>query len=416
MIGKTRWWIRALGATSAIAALGCSPSPEVIPDPTPATPGLGVLATQPLLAGRPECPHDWDLKREQVPDVASTINIPEFNDCQRFIVRDRDGTLHYDSLYAIFAADTLMVLDSIDPGTRIAVAEIYSEGRYDTLGIARNLNCLIIARDSSPAPGTWEARMIPVTSGTQCDTLPDNTGTLLTVHRLLGHFSSEDFPRVARWQWDSANMVQYIGVYCGRAWCAVTNPELTPVFPPATGNRTRAIPGWHDDQLLAYHDANGYLRPSLIHGTIYPDPGLDARTSTAQFAGWTPAAQVTLEPLTGVDPRAIGQYKQTMNFDVTLPGQFNLMLLCYGDIRTTPNPCPMSPADSLRLANTCGGSGLWWAMVVAAGGDRKPLCVMRRPNENVPFRIPGTARWRWVANDERTWKACVQGCCETGPS
>ena len=109
-------------------------------------------------AGRRECPHTWRFDEKYAvasksrPTSSAITNIPEFHDCQRFIVTDRrTGRAVYDSLYAIFASpvlDTLdEVLDSLDaqfgPGVwAFPAAEIYTEGGvYPALGIKTAFSC-----------------------------------------------------------------------------------------------------------------------------------------------------------------------------------------------------------------------------------------------------------------------------------
>ena len=196
-----------LGAVLGIA-LACPP---------PALPPSGATT----MAGRPECPHDLAERYAKADSTLVVLasgelvvpgwqsNVPEFNDCQRFRMRDVTtgqlvssrsvGTLGYDSLFAVFAARNLdsvyaaaeassnrrkgasdengQLVESDRRGKSgtaapiignttsmnwtngIIVGVVLAEGDYPYLGLRRGLNCVLLRR---PAAGSYEARVVPV--------------------------------------------------------------------------------------------------------------------------------------------------------------------------------------------------------------------------------------------------------------
>jgi hypothetical protein len=136
---------------------------------------------------------------------------------------------------------------------------------------------------------------------------------------------------------------------------------------------------------------------------------------------------VALDTLPGHQKPALDQYKNRLNFDPTRPGAgrardetLNVISLCRGALGAcVPTTDPNLTVSNLTDLQACDTEGAWWARVDAArGGAPKYLCATRRGHENMggKYRIPGTARWRWMASDEGVWDRCGQGCCETlGP-
>jgi len=370
---------------------------------------------------RRECPHHWEFKRLPPQPIASPItDIPEFHDCQRFILADNARQLRYDSLYAIFASfrlDTLeAMLDTLDAefgtGRRaMAAAEVYTEGgRYDALGIKTNYSCLYLFR----RPG-WRALMVPVPQpdNPSCDE-PIDPGTLsgreLEVRRTsFPGFHDDDYPPVARWDWDTVNLQQYIGIKCGVAWCEVGNPgfissDSYPDSPakPIEFRRTRVIKGWYDEQWLATA-SGGAPQPTRVKGTIFPDQALGELNSPTSFFSKPAVAHIAL---TGNE----ADYKTKFNLDpasVTGAG-LNTMLLCYGSrFKCLGLWWHLNPWLSPR----CGPGSQWYATIIGTDGSKKNKCVTQRPAPT-GIHVPATSRWRWLATDETTWKRCTEGCCE----
>ncbi len=415
-----QWGILAALSLSGAFGLGCNFDSYT---QTPAS-----MLGSPL-AGRPECPHDWDFKRGQMPLAGQAINVPEFHDCQRFIEYTGDSA-HYQALYAIFATAELNALDTMTTDSVRAAAEIFAEGKYQALGIVAPYSCLYLFRNGPPPDTTWRAIMAPV-AGAQVDcrkrvdpdTMPGKKELDVQVTRVPS-FGGQDYPPVARWDWDRVHKKQYIGIKCGTAWCEVGDIGFTPGpgFSDPGGlsqklRRTRLIKGWYDQQFLATVSAAGKTTPSRIRGTIFPDSGLGDYDTLGVFkrvhpGHWVAVAQVLLEApatLTPEDVAVIKQYKDSLNFDATVAGgTLNTISLCHG----TKSDC--IPLGSVSTVGPCDGDEMWWGQIESTHGptDRMYRCVVRRAHDHLEFRVPGTARWRWLASDEVTWKRCDNGCCE----
>jgi len=381
----------------------------------------------------------------EIPLSGSVTGIIGFHDCQRFIRGQA-----YDSVYAIFAALHIESLPakliaaappvrvaSLDPSViasgitvtavAVAAATIYSYGgTYAPLGIKPGFNCLYFFGQS----GSWRAKMVPMgPDAPSClDPLTDpvaTSGKELVVHAVSEPgFSDADYPPVARWDWDAVHRQQYIGIKCGTAWCEVGDPAG---FTPGAGfadpggpsqlRRNRMIKGWYDQQFLATVSADGKTTPSRIRGTIFPDARLGDDDTNGVFkiahpGNWVPVAQVLLEApatLTPADAAVIKQYKDSLNFDATVAGgRLNTISLCHG----TKSDC--IPPGSVSTVGPCDGDEMWWAQIESTHGptDRMYRCVVRQAHDHLGSPVPGTARWRWLASNEVTWKRCDNGCCE----
>jgi hypothetical protein len=399
-------------------------------------------------AQRRECPKEWtwdtlDVDRNRIGPIGPELsgpgpiqNVPEFHDCQRFLVMDSvTKELHYDSLFAIFATsrpgrlDTLALLDTLSGDSlrdtlvslsglkgdeALPSAEIWADGNdYDTLGIGAGFNCLYLYRQG----GRWAAKMVKFHDTEQdCSRPADTTMSGPDVKPLdvseTGH-GLGTVPKVARWDWDDERQEHLIGIYCGEAWCEVARPGIQgpPSYwdrigkPSLSPGRTRVfgIKGWYDEQYLATLPAAGTrARPTVLVGTIIPDPSLGEISDPAVFdSTWVPAAQVALR----VQGNTPNPYRDKLNLSRTLPtpnARLNLIDLCHG-----------KTCEGLPSANQCSAYNDWWARITRADdGNQMYRCVERCDMQSLNIPIPGTARWRWLANDEKSWMRCAQGCCE----
>ena len=392
-----------------------------------------------------ECPMDGH--HALVPDTlvlaGSLSKVPEFHDCQRFISRK---TQEYESLYAIWVRESLDVVvyptglgggipgnaDSV--GNRLAAGTPYVIGDstftasgepteavgvpvaivwsdklpYPDLGIEPGYNCLYMYD-----PPAWKAKMVPV--GDQKDCSPDVnvnptqvTGTNLAVRRsMVAGLNNGDYPPVARWDADSAGRY-FIGIKCLAAWCEVGNEILK--SPGYSGDRTRTVPGWYDEQYLAVSTTIHPHWPSRILGTMFPDPLLDGYMRTGFPVGtfvtvaWTALSQ---GPGKGPpDPTHLGVYKTKFNFDpAPVTGAMNRIELCRGPRDTcipagiaNPPTCPAAASDTL-----------WARISSGATGAVAYRCVTYTDHG---VDMPGVVRWRWLANDEKGWVPCPSGCCQ----
>lgn len=378
-----------------------------------------------------ECPHTWSFGGEdsrfsaiqpnQLSVPGRQTNVPEFNDCQRFLFSNPPSALRYGPRFAIFAsfrldslAQNLSVLDSGPGGSPIfglAAAEVFADGRYDTLGIGPGFSCLIVSRRGN----LFEARMLwvgPVevdcTGRIALDTLDAAKTKDLLVRPYQGvGYQDHDYPPVARWDWDETTKTQYIGIKCGAAWCEIgpkgfqTSPTYASLMGntaslPAVVRRVYEIKGWYDEQYLARSPGPGMPPvPTPLLSTIIPTPNLGDLDLDDFAHHWIEVATVSL-PATSAD------YKSKFNFDASPPTQtLNSMYMCWAKT----SACPGVSSES-----AC-GDGKWWVRIHAAlDNSRRVICTTRYQVEDL--EIPGTVRWRWRPDDEGQWVRCPQGCCE----
>jgi hypothetical protein len=383
-----------------------------------------------------------------VPASEPITDIPEFHDCQRFVV---GGS--YDSLYAIFASFHLEVIDTLlraDSGAAVVqgrsymivpAATIYSHGgKYTPLSIEPGFNCLLFHRRMNS--DQWQATMVPLGGSSDPDCLkhrydPLANGKDLKVKRLADpSFKVKDYPGVARWDWDPRSSQQYIGITCGTAWCEVGNPSgfessaaltfASSSWQPLAGrladpsslasSRVVKVKGWYDEQRLEIV-SSGNQTPGPV-GYVVPNPLLDSINDAGGLAAyrdkWSHVAKVEVR----------GTYPK-WNFTT---GE-NQIFFCYGTTRTCGvsdnlarvsgsstllSNCPADPTDNTLK---------WWARIVSASGGIAYVCVERRDHsaqiqaynsahpEDAGIRVPGAARWRFLPNDAGDWIGCPSGCC-----
>ncbi len=400
-------------------------------------------------------------------------DIVEFHDCQQFIMRTGArheyidlfaifARLHLDSAYVppvhraqpqvirtlpprrrtdrtranppIAAAPPLTAFDPLHDG--IPMAYIFAYRRpYEPLALREGFNCLHFFRrtDATGAPH-WVAKITWVgrDGQAQCaEPLPasqGDVGQLFQVDR-GPTLPSAMLPPVARWDWDSINHRQYIGIRCEDAWC-----EVRPKLPVGGGfhasasiaNGSHSTKGWYDEQILAVPPPSASPTPpaqvSAIKGTIIPDAALgnDAGQdgATSRFNNtWQEVATVRLD-------NAPGDYTTKLNFVRTTgtPAE-NHVGLCFGMTAVSGrNPClplRIGLRKPLREDGTPCSTG--WMSRVGRGltgeGSERYFCVTRRGHDHdtngvlIPH-IPGIVRWRWALDDETMWIRCMQGCCE----
>jgi hypothetical protein len=424
-------------------ALGCNGFPNALPDEQ-LVPGFVV---DPAMRNRPECPDSlgFDLTLS-----GPITNIPEFHDCQRFIVRRTGSTWSYGVMYAIWVrdrldsavfplpsvsgigigisrtqTDSLKSADSLSrlpsgPQTSlnikpvgVPVAVVYSYGaRYHPLSIEAGYNCLYLYH-GTPDPTQWQAKMVPVAHESDCDKTvnPDSVhgGQLQVKATSEPPFGDPDYPGVGRWDRDTTKGHEYAGLRCGPAWCEIgeTGFQSSKGHPStaslAKQRRVVRIKGWYDEQPLATGTSSALQPNLLLMGTIYPDADLDTRHISDFSKMWIPAANVELSANSD-------QYKVKLNFEHgTTAGSSNVISLCYG---AKADCIP----DVWRSKLPCGDAGqqTYWAMIVAAQTkDTVYKCVTFRSHMGVAMR--GTARWRWTNGDETNWIRCPDGCCQVHP-
>lgn len=400
-----------------------------------------------VLDERPECGHD---AADSIPSelIVGTGHVPEFNDCQRFVLRTDTGFV-YGGLFAIYASRTLeQVVDSLGLPLPDSVAEgvadsawqansgrqgsppdrqrgelapyhavsaaalIAAAGAYEPLRIARGLNCLYVGR---LAGEEWFARLVPNVPPDQSDCSAGALGEIygavvLEVKRdtTVEFRQPSDFPPVARWDWDRERSEQYIGIACGTGWCEVGRRGFTPSpllsmegAASVGSQRVRRIKGWYDQQLLAKGNSAATLRPSGVMGTVIPVEDLAQKSDQDFIDDDVEVAHVVLEDV-GNDPKTLKDYQRKYNFH---PASFRKPArILIRDARENGEPNDIWDAEVNR--GWLSWPWPWWM-------DKK---VKRRPVPDefkaIGYKVPGVARWRWLQVDDGVWIRCSEGCCE----
>ena len=238
-----------------------------------------------------------------------------------------------------------------------------------------------------------------------------------------GAFAESYFPPVARWEWDSAHQIQYIGIKCGDSWCSIGPAGFTRAdWVKGTGSlaaRARSeVRGWHDEQALAPAGGSA-TAPTSIRGTVVPTEDLGQLDTPGEFASWHLVARVFLSDNSP-------DYRRKYGFAKAAVGDSgNRLYLCSGKQGDCPGPRPASlagtpsciAADSAQAASSSHSVERWYAKIEPAdGGPPEFHCVTRRDHtplfQSLQKELPGTARWRWVATDETIWVRCMFGCCQ----
>jgi hypothetical protein len=396
---------------------------------------------------RPECPHDWDFtkiqfrdKRERLLKVSTLngpnlsgpqaqTNVPEFNDCQRLVIGTGKAA-RYDSLYAVFAHDslddTLHTKTVLDTGAAFPMVEILSlGGTYPQLELNPGLSCLFVFKENN----NWYGRMMPFGEHEQDCHSPRPRSEVesfpaLSIRRTNLHLKSEDYPAVARWEWDVRFQTQVIGFRCLDEWCEVgkntpeTGPDLTATMGDIAGlpgdSPVLKVKGWYDDQRLSpteRHWWQHWKHPRSVVGTIVPVPGLAQLESPDFDHTWNTIAYVNLSEQSN-------EYDAAASFVPKAGSSVTTISLCmehWAGTTLDSEGCEGITED-LRQAAKCAPEPAaptihWWARTIPAGSSEpRYWCIVRRSvPDGVP--VPGTARWRWMADDETTWGRCGGACC-----
>ena len=322
-------------------------------------------------------------------------------------------------------------------GLAFPMVEILSlGGTYSKLALEPGLNCLFVFRRSNK----WYAGMVAFVSEERDCHSPRQVSALpsyreLSIKRISAldlKVEWQDIPAVARWEWDVRRNTQVIGFKCLDGWCEVgelgyvpdTGPDLTSTMSGIAGLKgspVLKVKGWYDEQRLS-PTKTGWWRPGAgplsVVGTIVPVPGLDQLDSKNFAPTWQLIAYVNLSAPSpdysnkqGFVPMASAASVTTISFCMEDWGGSNPLSTggCPGisiaDRKAAK--CGPEPPTTIQPAKTIH----WWAKTIPAGGaaPRYWCIVRRRAPTGVP--VPGTARWRWMVDDETTWGRCGGACC-----
>jgi len=418
------WTVAAMVAAAVVA--GCHPTRDYQP---PRAWGEDCQQDSVLIVFHRDSSHGPldTVTAADMPWTKRIANLPEFHDCQRFVVDStraaggRPGKLSFGPLVAIWAVDSLEYRFASSPSTpslALPIATVYageSGPGYAPLGISPGFNCLFLWRDGSTPP-KWRAAMVRAPSGPgECGdakTPEDVHGRPLQVEvaPLPGGLEASDIPPVARWDWDSTTNQQYIDIRCGDQSCQVGAAGFKPAPPslpmgmtlaefkalpgmsgqPNEVLRVAAVKGWFDEQQM---DLPG-TPPQLtnIIGRAIPHPRL--HDASYPEDAWTTVGYLVVSD----------DYPGT----IRLHRGVNQLQMCKGG----PKRCG-APAGKTCTPKDQDAADPWWGRVIdPAGAAGEVRCVRRRTHGGEAGVIPAAAaRWNWNELDAKTWVQCGTACC-----
>lgn len=391
-----------------------------------------------------ECPHNWPwsytpgmeaIKKNVEKLTGGRDNVPEYNDCQRFIVGSSNAP-SYGAVFAVFASDSLARKEWSDQAQVSAL--VLADDAYPPLGIkSKGFHCLVMTPTNQPAT-QWKAEMVPAGTDADCtkrktaeavvldvDARPNIPGTSKAI-------PEADLPGVVRWGFSPGpegrvTWVQYVTLPCAKSLCFVGPPgfQARPTFAVLSsmngslnnsGSRRR-VDVWNDVQYLAA-PTSGISGPKpdspLLEGVILPDAKLAERKIDDYDDRWVKVAEVAISG---------SGYLSKLNFAATTGAvsRYNVIYACYYEEDGSGGfgSCGDDPADKAGLAAlTCGATdtypGRWRTKHVNAANPSQVSyhCVEFIPFDDSALTVPGTVRWKWLANDEMTWFRCPAGCCK----
>ncbi len=417
------------------------------------------MAQTPDIVDRPECPHTWDKDvSRQLPIPGPLTNIPEYHDCQRFLIPNKDGGgLKYIEMEAIFVryrADSVFdsaavlivpaqtdtaggrnlwnpILAPATPTTHLAVVgQVLSYGKYAPLGIVDTYSCILLEWDVGVTPAMYHAWMVGVgTQGNRC--IGADPTLLPTTHvrkLFVTPYRARNIPTVSRWDWDSKRREQYIGMTCPNGWCDIHGQKAyhhSPNYATPT-----IVKGMYDEQYLAKYGSSG-LKMDGAFGTIFPDPRLGSRSVQLYNSGrFLPAAYAALslpspKYLTGLNFVAAPPLATPLENlkESAVANALNQVSLCFS---TSSQSCPgeeklkssSHPCAVKTWSNSQGSwTGTWYAQVTRAapsGATASDSTIITCVDfmETGEFQPPPVVRWRWDVKDETIWISCPLGCCK----
>lgn len=418
--GRTGYAWRGLAVVMAVASAACSRIKDEPPKAADAN-------TPAAVHSQTDCNLPGD--RKEIAGLGAIVDVPEYNDCQKLATGDPAEYGPKVGIYVSAGLDTLFRTDmsrsaSGSPTSgNVFVALIHNFGKdyvTQSLTIKSGYSCLRLR----PGPGVYQATIEDVGAAVpNCLKPPTVTPRGISMVRALhvgpAHF--EDYPPVARWEWDPAQLHHYVGIKCGPAWCEVGGRgepdvgvgeappnEAIPGLPssPGMAGRTHLVKGWYDEQALAIPGTSKPLEPR-VRARIYPHQQLEAVTFDLFGKGWVPAAYVYLPEASAPYHDAL-HLSQGLNTIYLCQARSTLQDHCAGAAAGTFGKCAPSDADTNGEPAT-----IWYARIMPTGTTDANaagyICVTKQQHVGVDIRA--TTRWRWADDDEKIWIRCTNGCC-----
>jgi hypothetical protein len=401
-----------------------------------------------------------------IPVAPNIATIPEFHDCQRFLVKPgvqavsgpqfgvHASGVTYGPLVAIWvgeAVDTLFqgppgmglppggdsgIVDSVgdsmpgmgSPGDSIAyaVAQIHSWGpaTYEPLRIQPGFSCLYMWRDSQ-APYLWRAMI--VWTGARPDPCHDPEriagldGAMLEVRPVVNdEFKKVDIPPVARWDRDLGRGDQYIGIKCGSQWCEIGRPGFASSSTAADEAFATAVDAAMEER------PGGTSMTAAQRKRVLGVKGWYDQQMLATFTNNTMGPSgivgtIIPHPLVQGDQLTAASFEHTWVqvafVHVSAPYVGKHLELAQGltelhFCKGTADQCGV-PVGALTCATTPATTDpdSWWVRLTPPEGPARFRCIKR--DISTPPIPAGAARWRWLEDDETTWVRCEAGCCTT---
>lgn len=408
-----------------------------------------------------------------IPIAPNIDEIPEYHDCQRFIV---DGG--FAALVAIWvseaiaqtfpapqpaavtpvepsgirvaertavqpvpqpatAVETFVVHGAIRPREAVeahAVAVLHSTAPgYGPLGVQAGFNCLYMWQ-TGPSAMQWGAMMQPVLaedleSCTGSKTLDAGAaGTALEVRRAnlqAEGLKPDDVAPVARFDREPKGGLRYlIVIQCGDSWCQVG----------PSGTFTGLAAGWVGDEGRRGEIARRVLerngQPSNASGMWKRVTSVKGWDDEQELAIWDAAAgglkpsgvvgtivpDPKLEELKSTDSAAFdGIWTSSASIYVTADYNGRKLQLQQGVSLLSVCRGKAEQCEGVPEATPCtaGPDGaIWWGRLEAPDETVSFGCTKRKTHGGVVNVIgAGAARWRWLETDETTWIRCAEGCC-----
>jgi hypothetical protein len=349
-----------------------------------------------------------DSAERRVPVSHEDLTNSQAHDCQR-LIEEVGEHLRYGPLVALLVSTRRVSQPDAAFSDGLVVAEIvnHDASSYAPLGIQGGVvSCLWIRRESRPPlpepfptalppplAYIWTAQIRRPTSGNCLDgELGPPSEPLIVVRRTYGplYNPGTDYPNTGRWMWDPVNRTQFIGIRCGNAWCEIG--RRNPQFVPSPAFTAETVPGWSDEQLLAYMPVGAEeVVVSTLYGRIEPAPEL-RNTHPSRYFSLLGEHVATITFSGGTDSvRAVYAHK------------YALACTCTNEIRLyMRGERTRRPRDPSVLDTT-----------YAFSSNRTRWQTIIR-NTHTNHAGTGAVRWAWNDNDEGSWVECPPNtCCRT---